>query len=82
MLAPGSTALASLEEKRFLYRQIVHASKKLYTFWLHGYQLSDGPNRLLWTNLSQVFATRDISASIRKSCAGLYTGDPTGQRTQ
>jgi hypothetical protein len=54
--------LQSLEDKRFIFRQITHASKRLYPYWLHGYQISDGPNRLLWTNLSQVFAARDVNA--------------------
>lgn len=52
--------LLSLEVKRFVYRQIVHASKNVYGYWLHGYQISEGKNRLRWTNLSQVFVSRDI----------------------
>lgn len=54
--------LNSLEEKRYLYRQIVHASKSLYPYWIHGYQISDGTNKLLWTNLSQVFISGHISS--------------------
>jgi len=54
--------LKSLEDKRLIYRQIVHASKSLYPYWIHGYQVSDGPHRLLWTNLSQVFVSTDIRA--------------------
>jgi len=54
--------LQSLQDKGFIYRRITHASKKLYSYWIHGYQISDGVNRLLWTNLSEVFVTKDISA--------------------
>lgn len=55
-------ALKGLEDKRFLYRQIVHASKKLYRFWVHGCPVSDGSDRLRWTNLSQVFVSGDVNA--------------------
>ena len=53
--------LKSLQDKRFLYRQIRHSSKALYPYWIHGYQISDGPHKMSWTNLSQVFVTRDIN---------------------
>lgn len=52
--------LNSLEQKRFIYRQVVHASKRVYPYWLHGYQVSDGPNKLRWTNISQVFSTHNV----------------------
>lgn len=54
--------MKSLEEKRLIFRQIKHASTDLYPYWLHGYQISDGPNKFRWTNLSEVFVKRDISA--------------------
>ena len=53
--------LKSLEDKRLLYRQIKHQSNDLYHYWVDGYQVSDGVHRLLWTNLSEVFETKDVS---------------------
>lgn len=54
--------LQSLQDKGIIYRRITHASKKLYPFWLHGFQISDGPNKMLWTNLEQVFITDDLGS--------------------
>jgi hypothetical protein len=54
--------LNSLETKRLIFRQIVHASKSLYPYWIHGYQISDGTNKLLWINLSQVFISGHITS--------------------
>ena len=53
--------LQSLHDKGFVYRRITHASKKLYPYWIHGYQLSEGPHKMLWTNLSEVFVSKDTS---------------------
>jgi len=54
--------LQSLHDKRFIYRQITHASKKLYPYWVHAYQLSDGPHKMSWINLAEVFSTHDVGA--------------------
>lgn len=55
-------ALKSLEDKRLVFRQIRHASTALYPYWVHGYQITSGPHKMLWTNLSKVFSNHDVSS--------------------
>ena len=69
--------LNNLETKRLIYRQIVHASKSLYPYWVHGYQVSDGPNKLLWINLSQVFVSGDVRSIIYDKVAPETTPEIT-----
>ena len=52
--------LKSLEDKRLIYRKITHASNDLYPYWIHAYQVSSGPHKMSFTNISQVFVTDDL----------------------
>ena len=54
-------ALQSLQTKRYIYRLIVPFSKRVYRYWVNKYEPSAGPHKLLQTDLSEVFATRDVS---------------------
>jgi hypothetical protein len=54
-------ALLGLEEKHYIFRQIVPFSKRVYRFWVNLYVPSTGPYRSLQINLSQVFESGDIN---------------------
>jgi hypothetical protein len=54
-------ALLGLEEKRYIFRQIVPFSKRVYRFWVNLYVPSTGPYKSLQINLSQVFESGDIN---------------------
>jgi hypothetical protein len=51
--------LQSLEEKRFIWRQIKHGSKAAYPYWVDKYEPSKGRHKGLLTNLSKVFDSND-----------------------
>ncbi len=51
--------LLSLEAKGYIFREIQPYSKRMYRFWVNRYVPTSGPNKLLQTNLSKVFATKD-----------------------
>ena len=54
-------ALLSLEEKGYIWRSIVHRAKAVYPYLINNYEISDGPNKGLHTDLSQVIESKDIS---------------------
>jgi hypothetical protein len=54
-------ALLGLEEKRYIFRQIIPFSKRVYRFWVNLYMPTSGPNKLRQINLSQVFDSGDIN---------------------
>jgi hypothetical protein len=51
--------LLNLETKRYIFREIVPYSKRMYRYWVNKYIPSAGPYRLLQTNLSKVFDSKD-----------------------
>lgn len=51
--------LLSLEDKRYIFREIIPFSKRVYRFWVHRYTPSAGPHKLLQTDCSQAFETND-----------------------
>lgn len=53
-------ALLGLEEKRYIFRQIIPFSKRVYRFWVNLYVPTSGPNKLRQINLSEVFESKDI----------------------
>lgn len=52
-------ALLSLESKRYIFREIVPFSKRMYVYWVNRYTLTSGPHRLLQTDLSKVFESKE-----------------------
>jgi hypothetical protein len=54
-------ALLGLEEKRYIFRQIIPFSKRVYRFWVNLYVPTSGPNKLRQINLSEVFESKDIA---------------------
>jgi hypothetical protein len=54
-------ALLGLEQKRYIYRQIIPFSKRVYRFWVNLYMPTSGPHKLRQINLSQVFESGDIN---------------------
>jgi hypothetical protein len=54
-------ALLGLEEKRYIFRQIIPFSERVYRFWVNLYMPTSGPNKSRQTNLSQVFESGDIN---------------------
>lgn len=52
--------LLSLEEKRYIYRKIIPFSTRVYPYWVNKYVPSTGPHKLLQTDLSQVFESKNI----------------------
>jgi hypothetical protein len=55
-------ALLSLQVKRYIWRQISPQSKVVYPYWINRYEVTDGPHKMLQTDLSEVFEKEDISA--------------------
>lgn len=53
--------LLSLEEKRYIFRQITPFSKLAYRYWVNRYVLTTGPQKLRQINLSQVFETKNAT---------------------
>ena len=53
-------ALCSLEDKHYLFRAIVHRSKRVYPYWINRYEPSDGSHKMLQIDLSEVFESKDI----------------------
>lgn len=51
--------LQSLEDKRYIFRQIVPNSKVVYRYWVNRYQPTSGPHKLFQISLSKVFETKD-----------------------
>lgn len=52
--------LKELEDRRYIWREITHASKALYPYWINHYAVSQGPYNSFQIDLSQVFESRDI----------------------
>jgi hypothetical protein len=55
-------ALLSLQQKGYIWRQITPQSKLVYPYWINRYEITDGPRKMLQTNLSEVFENGDIRA--------------------
>lgn len=73
-------ALLSLEEKHYIYRDIVPQSKRVYRYWVNRYEPSDGPYKSLQINLSEVFHSKD-SKNIRYVEAAPQTSLQTPPQT-
>ncbi len=54
-------ALRSLHKKRYIYRKITYQSTVAYPYWVDGFELTFGRMKARRLDLSQVFATKDIS---------------------
>ena len=52
--------LKSLEDKKYIYRQITPMSKLVYPFWVNKYVPSTGPYKDRQLDLTEVFETKDI----------------------
>lgn len=52
--------LESLEDKGYIYRQIVTRSTRIYPYWVNRFIPSTGPHKLLQLSLEQVFESKDI----------------------
>ena len=53
--------LQSLEDKKYIYRQITPFSKVVYRYWVNNYEVSRGIHQRCRTDLSYVVANRDIT---------------------
>jgi hypothetical protein len=53
--------LRSLEEKRYIYRDVKPRSPLAYRYWIHRYEPTTGPYKLRQLDLTQVFETKDTS---------------------
>ena len=61
---PGRTAdriLRKLQNERLIYREIKYQSKRAYRYWVQGYEITEGVLKGKLIDLSEVFATKDIS---------------------
>jgi hypothetical protein len=54
-------ALEGLERKRYIFRDITPRSPLVYPFFIDGFRITDGPHKMRQLDLSEVFATKDIS---------------------
>jgi hypothetical protein len=53
--------LRSLDKKRYIFRKITYKSKIAYPYWIEGFVPTFGPNKARRLDLSEVFASKDIS---------------------
>ena len=77
-------ALEGLERKQYIYRDIKPRSPLVYPYFIEGFQITDGPHKMSQLDLSEVFATKDISkVRYLKSAPDteLGTGPATGPDT-
>jgi len=53
--------LQALEDKRYIYRQVVPHSKRAYRYWVDKYVATGGQHKSRRLDLSKVFQTKDIN---------------------
>ena len=73
-------ALASLERKGYIYRDVKSREKVPYRYWIDGFTPTDGPHKGRRLDLSQVLGTKDTS-KLRYVTASADTHAETGVQT-